>query len=67
MSSSLYWRLSLFHCFVRLTYLRFEVLTVVKMLIVVFQIVMSYSLVGGYQHFGGIYYINPEGGGDMFL
>jgi hypothetical protein len=33
--------------------MRFEILIVEKMLMVVFRIVTSCGLVGGYQHFGG--------------
>lgn len=39
----------------------------VKISVVVFQVVMPYHLVGGYEHFGEIYCISSEGGGCMFL
>jgi hypothetical protein len=45
--------------------LTFEVLTAVKMWIVVLRIVMPCGLVGVYERFGGTYY--PEDGGGMFL
>jgi hypothetical protein len=40
---------------------RFEVLTAVKMLIVVFWVVTPCSLVGGYQRLGGTYSFHFQG------
>jgi hypothetical protein len=50
-------------------YVRFEVLTAVKMQIFVFLVETPCGFVGRYQRFGGTYYIylNPEDGGSMFL
>jgi hypothetical protein len=51
--------------------LRFEVLTAVKVSVIVFWVVMPCGLVYDYECSGGIYslylHFNPEDGGDMFL
>jgi hypothetical protein len=51
------------------SFMRFEVLTAVKMPTVVLWIVKLCSLVGGYQRFGLNYRLHmyPEYGGDVFL
>jgi hypothetical protein len=50
--------------------MRFEVLTAVKMSMLVFWVVMPCGLVGKYQRFGGTYCLHlfsPEDGGTIFL
>jgi hypothetical protein len=42
--------------------MRHEVFTAVKIRIVVFWVMMSHSLVGGYQCFGGTYHFHLQGG-----
>jgi hypothetical protein len=39
---------------------RFEILAAVKISIVVFWVVTPCGLIGGYQHFGGMYRLHPE-------
>jgi hypothetical protein len=50
-------------------HLTFDVLTAVKMSIVVFRVLTPCDLVGGYQCFGGTYRLHLQGddGGDTLL
>jgi hypothetical protein len=45
----------------KLNYMRSEVLTTVKMSILVFWVVTPCGLIGRYQRFGGIYYLHLQG------
>jgi hypothetical protein len=42
------------------SYVRFEVLTAVKMSVLFLWVVTPCGLIGRYQHFGETYYHNPE-------
>jgi hypothetical protein len=47
--------------------LNFEILKALNIIIVVFWVVMPFSLMGDYQHSGGTYCPNPEDEGNTFL
>jgi hypothetical protein len=48
-------------------FMRFELLSAVKMLMLVFWVVTPCGLVRRYHRFGGTYTSGPEDGGRMFL
>jgi hypothetical protein len=47
--------------------MRFEVLTAVKMPMLVFWVATPCGFLGRYQRFGDIYYLSHEDGDSMFL